>query len=366
MTPTTSVLRPLLDSVRRALRRDASVAVLLVALSAVPLALLFAWLLGWVQPWRAPGVRPLLLDTAVLVAAVVALLWGVRRWIRTVDERAIATDVEERVGLTEGALRGVLELERSVPAGTSAALARRARAELEQRFVGARRADVTGRFAESVRRRRRLAAGGFAVLAATALLLAFAAPEHTRAAWAPLTNPVRSLTPPPLPPLAVAPGNATVHRGANLLVDIVAPGRSVVTLRWKMDGDVPREEIANVSGDHASARIPRIEAATQYWVEAADGAASARYTVTPVDPLLLAELAVDVVYPPHAGRPAEHYSGEVPLLEVPEGTHLTLTRDGEIEGRRFRPDRYYDETPLPAVRAPHEGDYCLRILPGLV
>jgi glutamine---fructose-6-phosphate transaminase (isomerizing) len=63
----------------------------------------------------------------------------------------------------------------------------------------------------------------------------------------------------------------------------------------------------------------------------------------------------------------EHYLDvELEIDEVPEGTHLTLTRDGEIEGRRFRPDRYYDETPLPAVRAPHEGDYCLRILPGLV
>jgi glucosamine 6-phosphate synthetase-like amidotransferase/phosphosugar isomerase protein len=63
----------------------------------------------------------------------------------------------------------------------------------------------------------------------------------------------------------------------------------------------------------------------------------------------------------------EHYLDvELEIDEVPEGTHLTLTRDGEIEGRRFRPDRYHDETPLPAVRAPHEGDYCLRILPGLV
>jgi hypothetical protein len=73
------------------LRRDASVAVTLIALSAIPLALLFAWLLGWVRPWRGLGVGPLLLDVAVLLGAGAAIGWGVRRWIRAVDEPAIAS-----------------------------------------------------------------------------------------------------------------------------------------------------------------------------------------------------------------------------------------------------------------------------------
>jgi glucosamine 6-phosphate synthetase-like amidotransferase/phosphosugar isomerase protein len=57
---------------------------------------------------------------------------------------------------------------------------------------------------------------------------------------------------------------------------------------------------------------------------------------------------------------------ELEIEEVPEGSYLALAPDGEIRSWSFRPDRYFEETPLPAVRAPHEGDYCLRILPGLV
>jgi glucosamine 6-phosphate synthetase-like amidotransferase/phosphosugar isomerase protein len=47
--------------------------------------------------------------------------------------------------------------------------------------------------------------------------------------------------------------------------------------------------------------------------------------------------------------------------EVDEGALLRL-RGGRIAGRRrFRPDRAYrEERVLPAVRAPHEGDYCLQ------
>jgi glucosamine 6-phosphate synthetase-like amidotransferase/phosphosugar isomerase protein len=52
--------------------------------------------------------------------------------------------------------------------------------------------------------------------------------------------------------------------------------------------------------------------------------------------------------------------------EVDEGTLLALS-DGRVAWRdRFRPDRSYDETPLPAVRAPHERASCLQRLAVLV
>jgi glucosamine 6-phosphate synthetase-like amidotransferase/phosphosugar isomerase protein len=52
--------------------------------------------------------------------------------------------------------------------------------------------------------------------------------------------------------------------------------------------------------------------------------------------------------------------------EVDEGTVLALS-DGRVAWReRFRPDRSYDEKPLPAVRAPHEGASCLRRLAAIV
>jgi glutamine phosphoribosylpyrophosphate amidotransferase len=52
--------------------------------------------------------------------------------------------------------------------------------------------------------------------------------------------------------------------------------------------------------------------------------------------------------------------------EVREGTLLAL-RDGRVEDRSaFRPDREYVESnPLPAVRAPHERDFCLSRLAAL-
>ncbi len=54
------------------------------------------------------------------------------------------------------------------------------------------------------------------------------------------------------------------------------------------------------------------------------------------------------------------------IREVAEGSHLTLTAAGELLRRRFKPDRRFKERALPAVRAPHEGESCLRLLPRLV
>jgi glucosamine 6-phosphate synthetase-like amidotransferase/phosphosugar isomerase protein len=52
--------------------------------------------------------------------------------------------------------------------------------------------------------------------------------------------------------------------------------------------------------------------------------------------------------------------------EVGEGSLIAL-RDGRIAAtERFTPDRSHVETPLPAVRAPHEGESCLRRLAAIV
>jgi glucosamine 6-phosphate synthetase-like amidotransferase/phosphosugar isomerase protein len=51
--------------------------------------------------------------------------------------------------------------------------------------------------------------------------------------------------------------------------------------------------------------------------------------------------------------------------EVGEGTLVVVT-DGHETGReRFRPDRDFEERSLPAVRAPHEGAFCLQRLAAL-
>ncbi|MEX0907813.1 MAG: hypothetical protein WD054_05740, partial [Gemmatimonadota bacterium] len=331
MTPSTAPLRSVIEAARRALRRDAVVAVVGSALCAVPTALLAAWLLGLFQPWRAAGFGPLVLDGLVVAGAAGVAWLGLRRWVGTLDERAIAADAERTAGMAEGSVRGVLELSRSVPEGTSAALARRAEAELGRRLAGISPGAIAAQLTATVRRRRRAAVTSLGVLSLATVLAAFAAPEHSRTAWAPLASPVRSLAGPALPALIVSPGDASVDRGANLLVHVTAPGREVVTVRWRMRGDVPRERIGTVSGDSAVVAIDDIDAPTEYWVEAPDGAVTGRFRITPSDPLLLSELLVDVVYPAHVGRPTDHFQGDVPPLEVPEGTQLVM------RGRATRP-----------------------------
>jgi glucosamine 6-phosphate synthetase-like amidotransferase/phosphosugar isomerase protein len=51
--------------------------------------------------------------------------------------------------------------------------------------------------------------------------------------------------------------------------------------------------------------------------------------------------------------------------EVPEGTVVVAAEGREVGRERFRPDRNFEETPLPAVRAPHEGLSCLKQLAAL-
>jgi hypothetical protein len=331
VTPAPHSLRPLLDGVRRTLRRDTALALGLAVLCAVPAALVVAWLIGFVKPWSRPGFGPLLLDILVFAAAAAAIHFGMRRWLRTLDENAVAADAERTAGMREGTVRGVLELSRQVPEGTSAGLARRAESEIARSFADVRPEHVAAGLRARSRRRQRNAAAAFAALSLTAVLLGFATPEHSRAAWAPLAAPVRNLTPPALPALSLLPGTIEVQRGADLDVTIGAAGRAAVTLHWRMQGDVPRHEVARVLGDSASVTIPRIDAPVEYWAVAPDGASTARHTITPTDALLLADLSIDVVYPGYVQRATEHFQGEIPPLEVPEGTQLI------VRGRATRP-----------------------------
>jgi hypothetical protein len=324
-------LRSVVDRVRRALRRDTAVATLLLALCAVPLTLIVAWMGGLLRPWSRPGPGPLLLDLTAVAAAAAVAFYCVHRWLRRLDEAAVAADAERRAGVPAGTVRGALELARQTPPGTSRALARRAEAEVSRRFAGLDARQVSGELGVRVRRRRILAAAAFTVLTLTAAVLGFTAPEHARTAWSPLANPVRAMTPPPMPALRVAPGDVTVTRGSPLSVQVAAPGRDIVIVRWRAEGDVAREEVAAADAGTAAVTIPRIDAVTEYWVSAPDGATSRRYRATPVDPLLVSELGVDVIYPSYVGRGVERFVGEVPPLELPAGTQLV------VQGRTTRP-----------------------------
>jgi asparagine synthetase B (glutamine-hydrolysing) len=53
--------------------------------------------------------------------------------------------------------------------------------------------------------------------------------------------------------------------------------------------------------------------------------------------------------------------------EVEEGRLLTLVGGSLVEERRWSPDRRYrEDVALPAVRAPHEGRFCLERLAALI
>jgi glucosamine 6-phosphate synthetase-like amidotransferase/phosphosugar isomerase protein len=51
--------------------------------------------------------------------------------------------------------------------------------------------------------------------------------------------------------------------------------------------------------------------------------------------------------------------------ELPEGILVPLIEGRRQKATRFNPDRAFEETPLPAVRAPHEGATCLRLLAAI-
>jgi glutamine phosphoribosylpyrophosphate amidotransferase len=51
--------------------------------------------------------------------------------------------------------------------------------------------------------------------------------------------------------------------------------------------------------------------------------------------------------------------------EVAEGTALVLEGGKVASRRRFRVSAYVEEDPLPAVRAPHEREFCLTRLAGI-
>jgi glucosamine 6-phosphate synthetase-like amidotransferase/phosphosugar isomerase protein len=51
--------------------------------------------------------------------------------------------------------------------------------------------------------------------------------------------------------------------------------------------------------------------------------------------------------------------------ELAEGTLVVLAHGSELRSERFRPDRNFEERSLPAVRAPHEGHFCLQRLAAL-
>ena len=331
MSPSPVTLPNLIEQARRLVRRDITLAVVGAALLVVPIVLLSALGLAADTSWAAPSPAPLLLELAAVLTVVVVFLVVRRRWLAGTAERDLTAIAESGAGLPPGSVLGVLELGRGMPPGTSIALFQREAASVSGRFGAATSRDVSGGLGRRARMRRGVVLGALGVLTLFTGILGFVSPDRVHTGWSPLLHPVAHLSSPPLPGLVVRPGDTEVLRGSDLAVRIRAEGRFAVTLVWRAEGDVPRRETVAVAADTALGVLPAVDASTQYWVEAPDGARSATFVVTPRDPLLVTDLTVVVRYPAYVGRSTDRYTTEVPPLELPEGSTLL------IEGRTTRP-----------------------------
>lgn len=324
MSPTLPTVADLVQSIRRRVRRDSTVAIAAVILAAVPFVLIAAWLLSGWSGWASPSPAPLILDAAVILGIIAFLIFAGQWLARRTTEREMAAAAEGGAGLPPGSLRGLLELGREVPSGTSAALVRRAETRLGQRLAGRSTSEISGEAGRTARQRRTGAVAVLAAACATAIGLALLSPERGRASWPALTRPLAHLGGPALPALTVHPGDVSVPRGAEIAVRVRAPGRIAVTVHHRAEGDVPHRETVTVSADTAVVRF-MVDARTSYWVEAPDGATSARFTASPLDPLLVSELALEVRYPDYVSRPPERYETDLPAIVVPEGAVLAVS-----------------------------------------
>ncbi|MGH7469141.1 MAG: hypothetical protein ACRENP_14385 [Longimicrobiales bacterium] len=323
-------LHTVVAATTRAIQRHALFAIAGAVAALIAVLLGVSWISAGLDLWPAPSAVPLVLEVITAVSAAAVVFWGLNRLRGASSETSVAASGENAVGLPPGSVRGVLELSRKVPEGTSPALFRQAEAELNRRIAGVTPAHFSGQIGARVRRRRLQTWSFAAVLVVTVIALGMVSPARSRAGWAPLLRPVKHLAPPPLPAISVEPGHAEVPRGTALTVRVRAPQREAVLLEWRSAGAVRREETVDLEQGIGTTEIPAVDAPVRYWVVAPDGAVSDTFTVRPTDPLLVSDLTIDVTYPGYLNRLAEQFQGELPSLQIPEGTEL------RIEGRATR------------------------------
>ncbi len=314
------------------------------AVAALGLLALASALVGG-EGW-SPGSPAPILIVATLALVAPAGVWSWRRLGRRwCAERRVANAMDRTAGLQQGAVLGGLELSRFAPPGTSQGLRELALQQVGSRLsaAGDSRAlsGALGRRAGSGLRR-----GLTALLAAagTVLVVVLLSPARTLSAWGGLLNPLAVLVEPALPAISVEPGTVEVARGEAVEVTAHAPLRDSVVLRWTATGQVARASTVALLDGTGRATLPPVGAETRYWIEAPDGAESEVHTLVPVDPLFVSTLTLEATHPPHTGLPAAEYQDDIPVLAIPEGTHLRVRGQGsrgvgsgaliDAEGRR--------------------------------
>jgi hypothetical protein len=285
--------------------------------------LVAAWILAGADGWAQGTAWPLTLDALLLLGGAGAV-WGVRRWGHlALSESRLAHQVETGAGLPAGSVRGPLELAREVPPGVSPALVARG----EERILASLPDDDALLRGGVGAGPGRVARRGVAVLSAAAVVvmgLLALGPGRAGRAWLGLLRPLQVAAAPVLPPLTVSPGDVELLRGRALEVEIQAPLRDSVFVRWSETGQLEAESPIPTPAGYGLHRFNEIRTDLEYTVVAPDGAESGPYTVTVLDPLVLTDLQVQLRFPPHTGLGVEEIRGDPPLLRLPRGTSLAL------------------------------------------
>ena len=281
------------------------------------------------EGWSAGSPGPILI-VVILLAVVPAGVWYWRRLgRRRCAEHRVTRAMDGTAGLDEGSVLGGLELSRFAPPGTSPGLRELALEQVGSRLSGAGDPrKLSGELGKQVASDLRRGLTAVLAAAGAVLVVLLLAPTRTLGAWGGLLHPLAVLVEPVLPAISVEPGTVEVARGAVVEVSAHAPLRDSVVLRWDVTGQVTRTSTIALVDGSGSAALPPVGAATRYWIEAPDGARSEVHTLTPVDPLFVSTLTVEVTHPPHTGLPPAEYQNEIPALAIPAGTHLRMRGQG--------------------------------------
>ena len=326
MSPASRIGRAV-EGVREHLSRSLALVVAAWCGTAALALLILAPAFAGAEGWSAGSPVPLLI--VLLCAALVPA--GIWRWRRLgrhwCAEHRVTRAMDGITGLDEGSVLGGLELSRFAPPGTSKGLRRLALERVGGRLDGNARS-LSGPLGERVGTDLRRGVTALLVAVPAVLLVLALAPARTVSAWGGLLHPLAVLVEPALPPVSVAPGTVEVARGAVVEVSAHAPLRDSVTLHWDVTGQVTRSSTVAIVDGIGAARLPPVAAETRYWIEAPDGARSEVHTLTPVDPLFVNTLSIEVTHPPHTGMAPVEYQNEIPALAVPAGTHLRVRGQG--------------------------------------
>ena len=298
------------------------VAIALAGVLVVPAVL--SWLpLGW---WNVPGSFLPLIATATLV---VGISWLVLRGVRArrfLNAQELIPEIETSTGLRRGELEGARELS-SVPRGASATLARRQRARVAGQLTGRTDFDLAPTRVRESRRRLWLSAATSALACLSLVATIAVRPAESSAAAVALSRPWRFAFPPPPPPMRIESIGGPVLRGERATVRVHAPGRRILSLNWRVEGEPVRSAGVSVSElrEVAEGETGPVHVPTKVWAEDMHGRESDTILVMPVDPLLATELRVVILSPAWAGGSVDTLDGPISSLTVEPGTTLLVS-----------------------------------------